>query len=299
LRNNFTALEENLNNSLFGQPMVKNTVVNALRGHFNLNGPKKALVLSFHGSTGVGKNFVVQFIANSLFARGVRSKFFKLFIASRDFPHNDKIDEYRETIIKTIESTVKQCHTNLFVFDETDKIPIGLIDTIKAYIDFYPEVDGIMFRKSVFIFLSNSAAKDIAHLTLNFDKQVRDRNDFEIKLFQSEIQNSIYHNKEDNEKGLWHASIIDSYLIDFYVPFLPLERDHVRNCIRAEFKNYNISNKANVNYVITDNEIEQIVDEHVYEPPGYKKYSTSGCKRVPFLVRTFISRKQFEINDEF
>jgi hypothetical protein len=75
--------------------MVKNTVVNALRGHFNLNGPKKALVLSFHGSTGVGKNFVVQFIANSLFARGVRSKFFKLFIASRDFPHNDKIDEYR------------------------------------------------------------------------------------------------------------------------------------------------------------------------------------------------------------
>jgi len=279
--------------------MVKNTVVNALRGHFNLNGPKKALVLSFHGSTGVGKNFVVQFIANSLFARGVRSKFFKLFIASRDFPHNDKIDEYRATIIKTIESTVKQCHTNLFVFDETDKIPIGLIDTIKAYIDFYPEVDGIMFRKSVFIFLSNSAAKDIAHLTLNFDKQVRDRNDFEIKLFQSEIQNSIYHNKEDNEKGLWHASIIDSYLIDFYVPFLPLERDHVRNCIRAEFKNYNISNKANVNYVITDNEIEQIVDEHVYEPPGYKKYSTSGCKRVPFLVRTFISRKQFEINDEF
>ena len=121
LRNNFTMLEENLSHSLFGQPFVKNTVVNALRGHFHLNGPKKALVLSFHGSTGVGtftfyfcilwwtieinlitsffffigKNFVVQFIANSLFARGVRSKFFKLFIASRDFPHNEKIDEYR------------------------------------------------------------------------------------------------------------------------------------------------------------------------------------------------------------
>ena len=95
----------------------------------------------------------MQFIANSLFERGVKSKFFKLFIASRDFPHNDKIDEYRETIIKTIENTVKQCHTNLFVFDETDKIPIGLMDTIKAYIDFYSEVDGVMFRKSVFIFL--------------------------------------------------------------------------------------------------------------------------------------------------
>lgn len=306
LRNNFTQLEQNLNSSLFGQPMVKNTIVNALRGHFSLDGPKKALVLSFHGSTGVGKNYVVQFIANTLFARGVRSKFFKLFIASRDFPHNDKIDEYRETIIKTIESTVSQCHTNLFVFDETDKLPIGLIDTIKAYIDFYQEVDGLMFRRSVFIFLSNSAAKDIAKTTLGLDKQLVNRNDFQVKQFQAEIQNSIYHNKEENDKGMWHASIIDSYLIDFYVPFLPLERDHVRNCIKAEFRNYNLTNVhstlawagVKLNYEITDEELEQIVDEHVYEPPGYKKYSSSGCKRVPFLVRTFISKKNYRILDE-
>ena len=58
LKNNFTSLEENLNKSVFGQPMVRSTIVNALKGHFNLNGPKKALVLSFHGSTGVGKRKV-------------------------------------------------------------------------------------------------------------------------------------------------------------------------------------------------------------------------------------------------
>jgi hypothetical protein len=56
-------LEDNLNKSLFGQPLVKNTVLNALKGHFNLNGPKKALVLSFHGSTGVGSlNFLFFFL---------------------------------------------------------------------------------------------------------------------------------------------------------------------------------------------------------------------------------------------
>ena len=105
----------------------------------------RIIILFSHLTKKTGKNFVVQFIANTLFARGVRSKFFKLFIASRDFPHNDKLDEYRETIIKTIESTVSQCHTNLFVFDETDKLPIGLIDTIKAYIDFYQEVSICFF----------------------------------------------------------------------------------------------------------------------------------------------------------
>ncbi len=162
-----------------------------------------------------------------------------------------------------------------------------------------------MFRKSVFIFLSNSAAKEISHMTLNFDKQNVKRENFEVKLFQSEIQSSIYNHKDENNKGLWHASIIDSYLIDFYVPFLPLERDHVRNCIKAEFRNYNLTTALTLtrsgkelNYEISDNELEQIVDEHVYEPPGYKKYSSSGCKRVPFLVRTFISRKNFRILDE-
>ena len=98
---------------------------------------------------------------------------------------------------------------------------------------------------------------------------------------------------------MWHASIIDSYLIDFYVPFLPLEREHVRNCIKAEFRNYKLKqNETNFMYNITDYDIEQIVDEHVFEPPGYKKYSSSGCKRVPFLVRTFISKQNFRISDD-
>jgi hypothetical protein len=89
------------------------------------------------------------------------------------------------------------------------------------------------------------------------------------------------------------------------VPFLPLEREHVRNCIRAEFRNYKISAAdqlavadGGAAYQVTDYDIEQIVDEHVFEPPGYKKYSSSGCKRVPFLVRTFISKRNFKLNED-
>jgi hypothetical protein len=39
------------------------------------------------------------------------------------------------------------------VIDEVDKIPIGLVDSIKAYIDYHPEVNGIDFRRAVFIFI--------------------------------------------------------------------------------------------------------------------------------------------------
>ena len=46
-----------------------------------------------------------------------------------------------------------ECNKALFIFDEIDKIPIGLMDTIKAYIDFNHEIDGNDYRSSVFIFL--------------------------------------------------------------------------------------------------------------------------------------------------
>ena len=59
----------------------------------------------------------------------------------------------KEQIKKSIEDTVRECRYSLFLFDEIDKIPIGLLDVIKAYIDFNHEVDGLDFRNSVFIFL--------------------------------------------------------------------------------------------------------------------------------------------------
>jgi len=37
--------------------------------------------------------------------------------------------------------------------------------------------------------------------------------------------------------GLMKSEIIDSHIIDYYVPFLPLEKVHVIKCIEAEFEN--------------------------------------------------------------
>ena len=59
----------------------------------------------------------------------------------------------QDNIKKTIEATVKDCGKSLFIFDEIDKIPLGLMDSIKPYIDFNQEIDGIDYRHSVFIFL--------------------------------------------------------------------------------------------------------------------------------------------------
>ena len=52
-----------------------------------------------------------------------------------------------------IEKQVAKCGQSLFIFDEIDKMPAGLIDTIKPYLDYHEELDGIDYRHAIFIFL--------------------------------------------------------------------------------------------------------------------------------------------------
>lgn len=50
---------------------------------------KKALVLSLHGWTGVGKNYAVTMIAEALYAKGMNSKYVKVFMGNKDFDCTD------------------------------------------------------------------------------------------------------------------------------------------------------------------------------------------------------------------
>lgn len=130
------------------------------------------------------------------------------------------------------------CPYSLFVFDEIDKIPIGLLDVIKAYIDFNHEIDGLDFRNSVFIFLrfnillrvyflkyslfinrcvykiySNSASAKIAETTLELDNRNINRNNFDLKHFQDLIAHQIYYNKGIVNSTYYPISFIQNRLI--------------------------------------------------------------------------------------
>lgn len=64
-------------------------------------------------------------------------------------------------LIDWIRGNVSECAQNLFIFDEIDKIPEGVIDAIKPFIDYHESIHGIDFRRSIFIFLSNTGGRDI------------------------------------------------------------------------------------------------------------------------------------------
>lgn len=90
----FVELEKLLQERLYGQHIAQETVVDALRAHWNekFQAPK-ALTLSFHGWPGGGKNYIANFIKDSLYAKGSSSRHVHHFVGRVHFPLNGDLKE--------------------------------------------------------------------------------------------------------------------------------------------------------------------------------------------------------------
>ncbi|XP_077140600.1 torsin-1A-like isoform X4 [Ranitomeya variabilis] len=161
------ALKKDYQDNVFGQHLVELVVLKAVPDFLNNTNPKKPLVLSFHGWTGGGKNHVSQILVRNIYP-GVdkRKKCVQSFDVSYHFSQEENI--VKEKLKQRIYGTVKQCERAIFIFDEMDKMPPGLIDVIKPYLDYYEELDGLSFRKCIFIFLSNTGGEKLTELAMEF-----------------------------------------------------------------------------------------------------------------------------------
>ncbi|TSN76567.1 Calreticulin [Bagarius yarrelli] len=214
ITNNITGLERDLQLKLHGQHLAQSVVLKAIQGFINNPESNKPLTLSFHGWSGTGKNFVARLVADNLYRDGVKSECVRLFIAPFHFPHARLVDVYKGQLREAIRDMVLRCPQTLFIFDEAEKLHPGLIDAIKPYMDHYDNVDGVSYRRAIFLFLSNIGGAAINDVALDF-----------------------WHSGQNREDigGFAQSELMSGHLIDFFVPFLPLEYRHVKLCAQDAF----------------------------------------------------------------
>ena len=245
------------------------------------------------GWTGSGKNYVAKFIAESLFRKGLQSEFVRTFISTVDFPDNNKVDIYKMNVQEIIRRAVKQCPQSLFIFDEIDKMPEGLVDAIKPFIDYHPciktisEQECVDFRRSIFIFLSNTGGQAINQIALEAWMEGRKRESIQY----SELERLISSGAFNEIGGLHQSAVIGKHLVDRFIPFLPLERQHVSKCVIAEIAHRNSTIE------ITTEELNGIINELVYYPEDYQIYSTTGCKTIANKVDYLLMEKYDDEED--
>ena len=262
---------------VYGQHIAQKVVTSALKNHFTKRNARKPLVLSFHGWTGVGKNFVTSIITEHLFKHKSPSPFVHKFIVPIHFPHDSEIDKYNEQLRSWIQGNISQCSKGgLFIFDEMDKIHLGMMSTIKDIILGYRGKEiRAGYQNMVFIFLSNSGGHAVNRHVLKHALDGKLRQSLMLKELELIFQGMIKQTPD-----AWFADLLKSDIIDHLVPFLPLERTHVKQCIRRDL----IMKGFHVREVL----VTEIADQMEYFPDGHGFFSVSGCKKVSSRVDVIV-----------
>jgi torsin-1 len=234
--------------------------------HFRSGVPSKPLVISFHGTPGTGKNYVADFIAKSLYKNGLKSKYVHKFYGRLEFPEAGKAQVYGRQLRDKIINAVSKCEQSLFIFDEVDKMPPGVFDTITALFDHHSSIGGLDFRRSIFLFLTNAAGVEIAEKLVTLStKDGMFREETKLSDFERICELGAYSIKG----GLENSGTIEAGVIDHFIPFLPLERRHVEKCIIAMFGKMRVIPKE-----------EQVAEVMKTVTFADNTFANSGCKRL-------------------
>ncbi|CAM4664818.1 unnamed protein product [Leuciscus chuanchicus] len=274
---NKTGLKYDLDTKLYGQHVAAQVILKAVTGFMKNENPKKPLVLSLHGWTGTGKNFVSQLIAENIYAKGMSSSFVHLFTATAHFPHEMHINTYKSQLQEWVKGNVSICPRSMFIFDEMDKMHPGLIDSIKPYLDFYDNLNGVSYRQAIFIFLSNAGGENIVQVALDFWRDGREREEMQLKDLETALSLSVFNNRNS---GFWHTGLIDKNLVDFFVPFLPLEYKHIVQC--------GLSEMVSKGHVPDREVVEMMAHDLNYFPKEERVFSMQGCKVIPSRLDFYV-----------
>ena len=91
----------------------------------------------------------------------------------------------------------------------------------------------------------------------------------------------------EQEGGLQHSDLIFRGLISNYIPFLPLERKHVKMCAKVE--------ALKQGHLLNQEFLDKVADTMSYGPEGTKMFSNSGCRGVDKKVALVVGRYRDEL----
>ncbi|XP_071126411.1 torsin-1A-like isoform X1 [Mytilus edulis] len=277
-----TELKNVLHANVYGEHIAVKTVVNHLNAHFMNENPSKALAFSFHGGPGTGKTLITKILVNHLYKKGFKSQFVNMVVATRDFPHKQTTGNAKVKLKKLIEDKIKRCEQSIFIFDEADKLSPDLLNILKPYLDHHEHIDNIVYRKAIFIFLSNTAGPMLTQHMIDFWRDGKTRDEINLKDLEYIIANSAVNSAGS---GYYKSDLISHHLITAFIPFLPIEKEHVVHCIKHHLV-------AKGHYDTPINKIEEIAQQlHFYPNETDKVFSSTGCKRVEEKVDYIMGEK--------
>jgi len=255
------SLRYELQHRVHGQHIAVNIVAKRLE-EFTSASDVRQLVMSFHGWTGIGKNFMSSIIAQHLPPTNVHKIIVPLHFA-RGLDNDGLL--LSEWIVSNM--TAPSCGLHLFIVDEIDKAASSLVSGLRETLSRLSMQSDTSCR-AVFLLLTNDGATEInAAVT-------------EVLMNGGCREDLDYVDLVPRLSSAWYTELASATLIDETVPFLPLERRHVAQCTETELK----QRQVHVAQQLVDN----VVNSLTYFPANVSLFSSSGCRRITHLVDLFL-----------
>ncbi|XP_028856621.1 prosalusin isoform X2 [Denticeps clupeoides] len=270
-------LEWDLYKNLYGQHLAQEIMSEAVSDFLRKDSPDRPLVLSFHGASGTGKSLVSSMLGRHLYGSAMGSPYIHQFVPTLHFPIPERVQLYRLHLKRWIEGNLTTCARSIFIFDEMEKMPLGLIDVLEPFLGPSHVVFQTNYRKAIYIFISTAGEEVINRVTLEARLSGREREEIRLQELEEGITQAVFNN---TNSGLYHSRIISEKLITRYVPFLPLCHHHVERCARRDLCQRGECHRTDVAMAVAN--------AMSYTPADGKHFSSTGCKMVPAKVNLYL-----------
>lgn len=176
-----------------------------------------------------------------------------------------------------VQGNLTDCARSVFIFDEMEKMPPGLIDVLEPFLGPSHVVFRTNYRKAIYLFISTAGQELIKRVVLENRQAGRERDEIKLSDLQEALERELYSN---TTSGLFRSSILQQKLVTRFVPFLPLTRTHVERCARSQLCQRGSCHRGDV--------AEAVAADVAYAPVDGRYFSTTGCKTVSAKISVFL-----------
>ncbi|KAJ0068171.1 hypothetical protein NL108_017178, partial [Boleophthalmus pectinirostris] len=186
-------LEWDLYRNVFGQPLVQDAVSQEVSAFLQNKSPERPLVLSLHGASGTGKTLVSSMLVSHLYGSGEGSPHVHRFIPTLHFPRKELVPHYRVALKDWVQGNLTACARSVFLFDEMENMPPGLIDVLEPFLGPFHVVYSTNYRKAIYVFISTVGERVISMATLEARNSGQDRDEIRLDELQDAIAQEAFN----------------------------------------------------------------------------------------------------------
>jgi len=261
---NIELLATKLSSNLIGQPLAMEQVIHHMKT-FSEHENKPVMVLLLVGMTGSGKTHTINQI-------------------SQIFPIQSNVFYIHEILrnpqpVSDIPRVIRQsCGYSLVIMDDLDDDNKMVVSSIERMVVTISNDANSKSKGTLIVVSTKATAMIINKYLLELSKDNLSKRD------KVTVDDIMVYLKQENAKVPLQKSIVDFNVPVHVVPFLPMTREHVRDCISSELRNSNSQMKTK--------DVNSLLDNMSFFSPDFPIFSTDGCKQVSHRVNTFVGHKR-------